>query len=115
MDQKIANETLAAMIAQHPDLVCDAEALFNRLASAPWLAGLAAFNALDVAEVIRANICFDFQWGVEFKQLYQSPPVTLDWKASYYDRANLFADRLGVLKPFDKPNNRLRVEYGGPF
>lgn len=116
-DLKTALEKLAEMIAQHDDVAmgCDAECMFRRLASAPWLAGLAGYNDLDLETVLKANVCFDFQWGIEAARLNGHPPTAEDWNSSYYDRANAFADRLGCFKPFDKPANRLRLEYGGPF
>lgn len=120
-DREIAETVMEQMMDQHPDVVAGAtpEVLANwgeaNYKGVPWLQKFAEYNELEMAKVFTANMCFCYQWGIDFEQLNRRPPNSFDWQGSYFDRCNLFAERLGALPPFDKPDYRLRPEYGGPY
>jgi len=124
-------EELESLVARAEESggVADAQALFTRLGSNGWLGGLARFNALDLEKVVRGELVFSYEWGYQFERGNKRAPGPDDWKNSYFDRANQFARKIGVLEPFataptsseqlidvgDKPDYRLRGDYGGPF
>jgi len=113
-DKNFAIEKLNALIAQHADVLtgCGDPEIENYAASAPWAVGLARYNKIDETFVVKALIVFDFQWGEEFRIQNKRGAGVHDWTASYYDRANAFADLLGALKPFDgQKEGALRGEY----
>ncbi len=122
-DPKVANEVLDEMIAQHQDVADGAtpEVIQNWLDSQNphWIEGFCKFNGLDQDKVVAANICFSFEEDEQFKKLPPPnggrPPTDQERAVMYFDRCNRFAERLGALQPFDKPNYRLRGDYGGPY
>jgi hypothetical protein len=117
MAKPIFEKVLSEMLTQHPDVAQQTKLadIITRLAGNPWLGGFASYHGLDVVRTVTAELCYAFDWGIRFEAECGHPPEHDDWLASYYDRANAFAECFGVQCPYDKPNNRLRFEYGGPF
>ena len=108
---------MSEMLAQHPDVVAQTTLrdIMTRLCENPWLGGFISFHHLEPTRAVKAELCFSFEWGIQFESGNQRAPTYTDWALGYFDRANAFAQALGVQLPYDKPNNRLRAEYGGPF
>ena len=111
------DRVMSAMLAQHPDVAAQATMrdLLTRLCENPWLGGFITYHHLEATRTVKAELCFSFEWGIQFESGNKRPPTYTDWSLGYFDRANAFAQALGVQLPYDKPENRLRLEYGGPF
>jgi hypothetical protein len=112
-DKQLAEQKLNEMIAQHPAALdgCGEPEIANYLETAPFAVAIAKYYGLDKTLVVMALICFDFEWGERFFDLYERKPTNFDWSASYFDRANAFADEIRALKPYDNPAAQMRTEY----
>lgn len=112
-DKQFAEQKLCEMIAQHPDVIadCGPAEIADYLEQAPFARWMVRYYGLVQDQFVKALISFDFEWGQRFLQLNRRAPTSNDWQASFFDRANAFADELRALKPYDNPKNALRSEY----
>jgi hypothetical protein len=117
-NQDVANRQLDAMIAAHAnDAVIQSAGPVEKmqwLTEHPYLAGMAGWGRLSLNDLLLADMSHSYDWGVKFERDYKRPPTMDDWRAGYYGRANQVCELLGMQPAFND-DNRIRLEYGGPF
>lgn len=84
--------------ARHPDVWngCDAVCINARVASAPFLVGLAKQANVSLDDLARYSVTRSFEWGQAFENLYKRPPTIYDWTVSYADNAEVLRVELAA-------------------
>jgi hypothetical protein len=125
--------------ARQPDIwnKCDAVCIEARVASAPFLVGLAKQANVAIADLARYSVVRSYEWGLNFENTKAAntdcrakstptdnkcAPTIYDWTYGYADNAEALRYELAASPVVFAVNEwatkhyyRLKMEYGGPY
>ncbi len=112
---KIITERLTDLAFRYPDPPkATAAEIAKWIDEHKWLPSAATFYGLDLDLLVLASMGWWMKIGFEFERQHGGTPPTLeDRKATFYEDENAFARFIGILQPYDRPNDQLSREYGG--